>query len=583
MKALQIVAAAIGKSMGGISVEVDPSASTAYTNGKRVILPVLPVMAQEERANVTLGLVCHEAFHIRDTYLGGRLKGMPPEGIALTALKKRLQNALEDARIEHRGFKRYPGSRRFLDALVTFAIREGWFRNPSRNTKPGNLVLFALLFYYRAHFLGQHDLDAIAESWEKQAIKTFGKDLWVQMVAIADKAVVANNPEAPWYAADEICRLLAGENVANNDEEGENEQSQSESQQDSGESSSDGSRSEENQDDGDADSDDSNSDDTGETQGEDASSSKPGSKPGKSRSDSSEDADQDPQKMAAKQAAESGEDDLHQTDLAEMLPADAGKQTCSYDIPMRKTMVSPIKDNELAPRLLYCKEEAKRVYRKVAGPLEAKLWAKAQEEEWVSRTGTAGVAPSSLYNVQTTGRVFRNRVDGDSRSMTVHLLMDASGSMGSVTDTEESNYWSNAGALALVQLFSALGIEWSVSWFDDDYYPGKAYSSAPLSPKDPWLVHGGGYTELPKAMSEAGKQLVCEAETDRKLLLVLTDGGANESETKTIDDALMNHGVEVRYVLIGALQGFDFAKDRVSHGEMNQIGTAMIGAFRTFA
>ncbi|MBE7562678.1 hypothetical protein H7F10_06880 [Acidithiobacillus sp. HP-6] len=500
MKALQIVAAALGKSLGGIQVEVDPNASTAYTNGRKVVLPVLPVLVDEERADVTLGLVCHESFHIRDTYLGGRLKGLPPEGITYTPLKKRLQNALEDARIEHRGFKRYPGSRKFLDALVTFAIREGWFRNPSRKTKPGNLVLFGLLFHYRAHFLGQHALDAIADAWEKKAIKTFGPDLWDRMVAIADKAVVANNPEAPWYAADEICRLLAGKDA-----------------------------------------------------------------------------------NAAKQAAESEDNDLDQTDLAEMLPSDSTAAKNGTDVPIEKHLVQPVKESPIASYLDLSKGESKRVYRKVAGPLEAKLWAKAQEDEWVSRTGTAGVVSNSLYNVQTTGRVFRNRVDGDSRSMTVHLLLDSSGSMGAVNVKEKSNYWANAGAFALVQLFSALGIEWSVSWFDDEYYPGRTYSSAPLSPKDPWLVVAGGYTELPKAMSEAGKQLVCEAETDRKLLLVLTDGRANEAKTKPIDDALMDQGIEVRYVLIGALQGFGFAKDRVSHGEMQNTATAMIGAFRTFA
>ncbi|PKY11764.1 hypothetical protein B1757_02950 [Acidithiobacillus marinus] len=532
MKALQIVAAALGKSLGGISVTVDPKASTAYTNGKKVVLPVLPILADEERADVTLGLVCHESFHIRHTYLGGRLDGRPPAGIDYTPLKKRIQNALEDARIEHRGFRQYPGSRKFLDTLVAFAIREGWFRNPRRNTKPGNLVLFGLLFHYRAGFLEQHDLDNIAQTWEKKAIKTFGKRLWWQMLGIADNAVVASGPEACWLAADQICALLAGEDQEEDPD------------QESGSSS-----------------------DSGEDAGSDDSSD-------------SDDSELDSRQKAAKEAAASGEDDLDQVDLAEMVPV---KRKQVSDMPPEPALSQPLKEHgNDADRLNPAQVESQRIYRKICGPLEAKLWARAQEEEWVTRTGTSGVVSSSLYAAHTTGRVFRTRVEGDSRSMTVHLLLDNSGSMGDVMNVEHSSYWAAAGALALVRLFASLGIDWSASWFDDVYYQGRGYSSAPMSPRDPWELFPGGYTDLPLGMSEAGKQLVCETETDRKLLLVLTDGGANESDTSALDAELMRQGIEVRYVLIGALAGFYFAKDRVSHGELADTAKAMIGAFRSF-
>lgn len=556
MKALQIVAAALGKSLGGISVTVDPKAHTAYTNGKKVILPVLPILADEERADVTLGLVCHESFHIRHTYLGGRLDGNPPAGIDYSPLKKRIQNGLEDARIEHKGFRQYPGSRKFLDTLVAFAIREGWFRNPRRRTKPGNLVLFGLLFHYRAHFLGQHDLDGIAQTWESKALKTFGKRLWKQMMAIADTAVVANGPEACWLAADQICALLSGENQ-DQDEQSGSSLDASDSGEDAGSSDTDDS-------------------------GDDSDSEEDGSPDAGDPDDDSDSDDSDSRKKAAQEAVESGEDDLDEVDLAGMLPTLGKSRTAAGLVP--DPIPTPVLKNQgkHAELLKPAQEESQRIYRKICGPLEAKLWARAQEEEWVTRTGTSGVVSSSLYAAHTTGRVFRTRVEGDTRSMTVHLLLDVSGSMGSIQDAANSSYWANAGALALVQLFASLGIEWSVSWFDDVVYQGREYASAPLSPRDPWCIFAGGYTELPMAMSEVGKQLVCSAETDRKLLLVLTDGGTNESDTSTLDTELMRQGIEVRYILIGNLSGFDFAGDRVSHGEMADTAKAMIGAFRSF-
>lgn len=552
MKALQIVAAALGKSMGGITVRVDEQAPTAYTNGKTVVLPVLPILEADEKADVTLGLVCHEAFHIRYTYMGGRLDGMPPKGIAITPFKKRLQNALEDARIENLGFKQYRGARRFLDSLVAFAIKESWFDVPEEE-KPGNLVLFGLLYHYRAHFLGQHALDDIAALWAVVARETFGEVLWGQMVAIADKAVVGEGPDAPWLAADKICGLLS-----------------SEVQDQSSDSSQDSNPRQEGL--GGADS------QPGDGSGSDDDS---GSQSGASESDSEKEA----QKKAAKQAVESGEEDLADTDLAKMVPKEGGNS--SNDDDGQVVEVQPLcSQGQIATWLQPAQEEAKRIYRKICGPLEAKLWARSQEEEWVSRTGTGGVSSGHLYAAHTSGRVFKSLIEGESRSMTVHLLLDASGSMGDVRERSHRRYWSEAGALALGQLFSNLGVYWSASWFDDEYYSGRPYSTAPTSPKDPWLVVTGGCTNLAMGMSKAGQQLICESDTERKLLLVITDGLSRESQIQTIDTALLEQGVEVRYVLIALADqasGFAFAGDRASHGDLEDTAKAMIGAFRTFS
>ena len=101
MKALRILAAALGRSIGGVSVTVDPSADTAYTDGRQVVLPLLPDVGGEDLEDLLLGLTAHEAFHIRFTF-GGKA-AEPPAGVIVTPFIKRLQNGLEDPRIEALG------------------------------------------------------------------------------------------------------------------------------------------------------------------------------------------------------------------------------------------------------------------------------------------------------------------------------------------------------------------------------------------------------------------------------------------------------------------------------------------------
>ena len=81
-------------------------------------------------------------------------------------------------------------------------------------------------------------------------------------------------------------------------------------------------------------------------------------------------------------------------------------------------------------------------------------------------------------------------------------------------------------------------------------------------------------------MTHAGLELQSH-QADRKLLIVLTDGSVAEESVAAIDDALLRQGIEVRYVLIGKLDGFDFAKGRV--GSSDDVGKSMIEAFSGFA
>ena len=504
MKALRILAAALGRSIGGVSVTVDPSADTAYTDGRRVVLPLLPDVGGEDLEDLLLGLTAHEAFHIRFTF-GGKT-AEPPAGVIVTPFIKRLQNGLEDPRIEALGMKQYRGIHKYLHKLIEYGIRQGWFSDaPKCREHPGNLVLFGLLYQFRAHFLGQHALDTAAKNWGDAVIKQFGGELWAQIVSIGEAAVRASSvdaPDGPWLAAQKISDLLG-----------------------------------------------------------DAAKNYPNKKQGK----------------AAKKAMEAQEDELRQTDVSDMaggsLAAEGKNGSWQMTPTPTRQQVADIPDD--------VKLEAGRLYRKIAGPLESKLWARSQEETYAARTGTCGVVTTALHRLGTSGSVFARRIEGDSRSIAVKLLIDKSGSMDCINSGSESRHFvAAAGALALTRTFAGLGIEYSVSWFNGKFTQGRPFSSAPLKANEGWSCFCSGGTYMEGGMTHAGLELQSH-QADRKLLIVLTDGSVQEESVAAIDDALMRQGIEVRYVLIGKLDGFDFAKGRV--GSSDDVGKSMIEAFSGFA
>lgn len=501
MKALQIMASAIGKSIGGISVRVDPQATTAMTNGRVVILPVLPTLSSsEEQENVLLGMVCHEAFHIRYTFYG-KERDHKPEQIQYTPFKKELENALEDIRIERRGMERYPGTRKYLLGLVRFCVKQQWFPDaPGPTEHPANLVIYGLLFLYRRTVLKQ-PLAKASKNWVVKAIEVFGSDLWKKIVSIADSATVSSAVDAadgPWWAAEKIALLLG----------------------------------------------------------------------------SSADLPEE-----AKKSVGAGEGDLRFGDIGKIVKIDASSPVVQSSGSRLEEL--PVVERVSQPRLQPAKTEAQRIYRKICGSLEAKLWATSQSEEWVSRTGTYGVASSALHQAGTTGRVFRSRIEGDSRSIAVHLLIDNSGSMGDVDNDKTAAYWAHAGAIALAKLFSSVGIEWSISWFGHFWARGRGYSSAPLRDSDGWYGTSLGGTDLVGSMSQAGMTLL-PIEADRKLLLVLTDGLVKGDALPVMDNSLAEQGIETRYALIGTLSGFEFAGSRVCSGSGEDAAKTLMGAFRTF-
>ena len=101
MECLPLLASVLGNQYG---VTVEIGGSEAYTDGKTIHLPALPLDFEPELIIMIRGFTDHESAHIRETDFETLRKAN------LTPFQHNLFNILEDWRIEERLSARYPGS-----------------------------------------------------------------------------------------------------------------------------------------------------------------------------------------------------------------------------------------------------------------------------------------------------------------------------------------------------------------------------------------------------------------------------------------------------------------------------------------
>ncbi|MBG0775256.1 MAG: VWA domain-containing protein [Desulfovibrionaceae bacterium] len=137
LRCLPLLADALGRSYG---VQVHIGGDTAWTDGRVIHLPGLPVAADPTFQGLVRGYVDHEAAHIRHTDFGC-LKGVG-------ALERHVWNILEDWRVENRLAARYPGCRRNFHWLICqlFLAREAG----ELPQNPSHLLLNWLLLRVRS-------------------------------------------------------------------------------------------------------------------------------------------------------------------------------------------------------------------------------------------------------------------------------------------------------------------------------------------------------------------------------------------------------------------------------------------------
>ena len=116
-QSLPIVAAALGRLCG---VAIEFGGQVPATDGKTIYMPMPETMAVEDELKV-LGILCHEAGHVRLTDFGN-------VGQKLTHLERAIDNALEDCRVEMAMSHLYPGAESLFEKAHAAKVQElaGW-------------------------------------------------------------------------------------------------------------------------------------------------------------------------------------------------------------------------------------------------------------------------------------------------------------------------------------------------------------------------------------------------------------------------------------------------------------------------
>lgn len=169
--ALPILAKMLGRKLG---VEVVIGGSGAYTDGRTIHLPALPV-ENEPLGILANGYIDHEAAHVRYTDFTVE----KPPGLA-----GELTNLLEDIRIERALGAAYPGTRANLARLVRYLATQ---RSPVPDPRAAitEQVFAALYCLLRARLLEQTALTAAAATLERRIGEALPEGVVTKLLALA--------------------------------------------------------------------------------------------------------------------------------------------------------------------------------------------------------------------------------------------------------------------------------------------------------------------------------------------------------------------------------------------------------------
>ena len=160
-----------------VQVIFDPAASTAYTDGKRITLPAMPlptssgdIEAAAELRTIIEGYIHHEAGHCIDTDFE-----VAADFMRESEINRSLVNILEDCREERFHIACWPGSRKSLDALPELLRKKtGVFQPLTENYPPASILTGYVLYFGRARLRNQPFFEALAAESRDVAIKVLG-------------------------------------------------------------------------------------------------------------------------------------------------------------------------------------------------------------------------------------------------------------------------------------------------------------------------------------------------------------------------------------------------------------------------
>lgn len=545
-RALPLVAMVLGDKLGcSVTVQGD----SAFTNGKRINIPVLPENDKDSLIAVR-GYLDHEAAHIRYTDMETFTK---PEGFL-----GQMTNVLEDVRIEHLMASRFPGSKNNLNNLAELLDRQGFMRLPSPEEQEqlhpaGILTQWISLKLQAEKLLYSATVDPFEEI-DELAHAVFPDELLDQIATATDPILQIESIEGVADVAKEVVTLIQNYIQEQQKREQQRQQEQQQQQQQEAASGS-GQAQDQGPDSGDPSDDDSQQ--GHESQPDDDAQDQ--SSESNSDNDSSTDqgSDSDQEKEESSQGGQAGSSDLIKT-LEAVLSAsdddlegqDKGKAISSYLENQSETV-----DWDEAIRV------PETIKAQPANGITLDRVVAASSKVRSKLTGLVQASRMKRYQPKSTGRkldmrylsriprndqrIFASKQEQTAVNTAVLILIDRSGSMSG----PRMKVARESALAAAIGIHSIPGSSVCVGSFPCGYNAGVIevlpFGQNPRQRFKNFSINADGGTPMTEAVWWGITKLLSQKEP-RKLLLVATDGDAYEPEStiNAINRATEN-GIEV--------------------------------------
>lgn len=538
----------------GVSVVFDQYATTASTDGKRIILPGWLTSAQarqgEEEKSMALmrGFIAHEgAGHCSNTDFDEfrRVASISP-------LAHAILNIIEDIRIERAAWKRMPGIKRILNECVRFLLDEHFFDAPAPGDPPASAVTALLLLGLRHQELGQPIPDANVVQAKALAAKLFGQKLREDIYAIALRGSRSSSTAEVGQATRDILDLL--KSAAEQNRQGQSGQSEKGESGEAGDSSTQPGQ----------------QDASGTSQAlQDVPNGKPkpdasaqpaqnqasqqqGQGEGKKGREASPGAGAPPQQPAhvaenAQKAVDAKEGQTGKSALEDM--AQESLRAVMHPTGAEVSFVEA--GDPPAPQINWRPaSEASQAARKMGAKLEQFLAAKIEDEAILVRSGqrldSHRIARSRLMDLEVFEREGREAEGLDTAIM---FVVDVSGSMSD----KDAYMVAQDTAFALGQslsLFSSQGVSCAMATFRKtprwlkrfhEPWPSMKTRLASITP--------AGSTNFPTAFNWAVGEMSKRRES-RKIILMLTDGDTGQSQASAVRRTAELANIETRLLFV---------------------------------
>ena len=572
-RALAMLASIIGR-RHGIEVVFDAGVQTAATDGKKIFLPLISDLGNDDHVALIEGLLDHEAMHVRFTDFSVKLGTYGPIVATLT-------NLFEDVWGEREQAVVYPGCARNIRKSMQVMIEMGLYKGPDAdisNEAPASILVNWLINGLLARWYGLDELQVFTAQYRVHVDAVLGKDLADEIWTIACKVDGISSTKESQKLALSIVNLLKkkakeqpeqgqpqqGQPQQGQPQQGQPQQGQSQQNQSQRGQSQQGQSQQGQSEQGQSEQGQSAQGQSAQGQSAQGQPSDAPSSPSALESILSATADQIAAgdmgtRICAALASEKKGGRASNIDPAELaveMSGSAGGQMIRLR-PRQK--VDTVLDERSRLRQEAAFTASRPIAVRLGNRLEDVLQARTDSVVLHKRSGrklssrrTPGIALGKLD-------VFRNEEEGLELDTAVSLLVDASGSMSDNFEgyrTGATDEGSRIVSALAVSIAAALALDkhsipFEVACFGEFFVPQKSFDEPFRTLKTTYLAEYLGGTLTGCAVAKATTSLLSRPES-RKVLVVITDRDPDNERTSA---AMINEcrmlGVEIALVFIG--------------------------------